>query len=102
MLTSAAGTAAAKIIQIDKSGGSDDGATETARAAAAPAPDAPSETSRSDTSSERSVTRKVFSGGDGYTFGELALISKKLRAATVRCANDCHLASLDRRSYAII
>jgi len=39
---------------------------------------------------------KVFSKKDGYAFGELALLRDQPRFATVRCDQECHLASLDR------
>ena len=39
---------------------------------------------------------------DGAFFGELALISKKPRAATIHCVTDCYIATLDRRSFNII
>ena len=45
---------------------------------------------------------KVAEGEDGYTFGELALLSNRPRFATVQCTTDCHMASLDRRSFATI
>ena len=35
-------------------------------------------------------------------FGELALLSKNKRAATIKCLTDCHLATLDKRSFEII
>lgn len=37
----------------------------------------------------------------GKTFGELALIRNKPRAATVRCIEDCHFATLDKNDYEI-
>jgi len=45
---------------------------------------------------------KVHEGKEGYTFGELALLSSRPRFATVKCTTDCHMASLDRRSFSII
>ena len=38
----------------------------------------------------------------GATFGELALISNKPRAATIRAVGDSHFATLDRRTFNII
>jgi len=38
----------------------------------------------------------------GATFGELALISNKPRAATIRAIGDSHFATLDRRTFNII
>ena len=38
----------------------------------------------------------------GMTFGELALISNKPRAATIRAVGDSHFATLDRRTFNII
>jgi CRP-like cAMP-binding protein len=35
----------------------------------------------------------------GKTFGELALINDKPRAATIVCLQDCYLASIDRNAY---
>ena len=35
-------------------------------------------------------------------FGELALMSNKPRAATIKCITDCDFAVLDRRTFAII
>ena len=50
-------------------------------------------------SDDEELYKKVFVGTDGYTFGELALISNKPRAATIQCSENCHLASLDRASF---
>ena len=38
----------------------------------------------------------------GATFGELALISNKPRAATIKAIGDSHFATLDRRTFNII
>lgn len=35
----------------------------------------------------------------GHSFGELALISHKPRAATIRAAEDCEFAVLDKADY---
>ena len=35
----------------------------------------------------------------GQSFGELALISSKPRAATIRCKKDTHFAVLDKNAY---
>ena len=56
----------------------------------------------SDEESKESIFRKVDEGKDGYTFGELALISNRPRAATVYCVKNCHLAVLDRRAFQIV
>lgn len=36
---------------------------------------------------------------DGKSFGELALIQHKPRAATIICKEDTHFATLDRAGY---
>lgn len=36
---------------------------------------------------------------DGSSFGELALLEKKPRAATIKCKEDSHFAVLDKSSY---
>lgn len=38
----------------------------------------------------------------GASFGELALMEKKPRAATIRCKEDCCFAVLDRRNFDLI
>ena len=35
----------------------------------------------------------------GGSFGELALVNDKPRAATIRCISDCYFAVLDRDAY---
>ena len=35
----------------------------------------------------------------GNSFGELALLKNKLRAATIRCKDTCHFAVIERRDY---
>jgi len=35
----------------------------------------------------------------GQSFGELALISQKPRAATIRCLENCHFAVLSKQDY---
>ena len=35
----------------------------------------------------------------GQSFGELALISNKPRAATVRCLSECHFLVLQKQDY---
>ena len=35
----------------------------------------------------------------GQSFGELALMNKKPRAATITCLKECHFATLDRDNY---
>jgi cAMP-dependent protein kinase regulator/cGMP-dependent protein kinase 2 len=37
--------------------------------------------------------------GPGKSFGELALISNKPRAATIRCLKDCHFAVIEKQNY---
>lgn len=39
---------------------------------------------------------------EGQTFGELALITNKPRAATLKCLTDCHFATMDKRTFEII
>ena len=45
------------------------------------------------------VNKSVNSMKQGQSFGELALITNKPRAATIRCATGCHFAILNRESY---
>ena len=42
---------------------------------------------------------EVASLDGGKSFGELALISSKPRAATIRCKKDTHFAVLDKNAY---
>lgn len=37
--------------------------------------------------------------GIGKSFGELALINNKPRAATIKCASDCHFAVMNKDTY---
>lgn len=46
--------------------------------------------------------QKVSELRSGQMFGELALISNKPRAATIKCITDTHFAVLDRRTFQII
>jgi CRP-like cAMP-binding protein len=39
---------------------------------------------------------------DGEAFGELALLNKKPRAATILCKEDCHFAVLDKKHFKMI
>ena len=55
-----------------------------------------------DSEDKESIMNKVDEHKDGYTFGELALISRKPRAATIHCAKNCHLAVLDRRAFQLV
>lgn len=36
---------------------------------------------------------------EGKSFGELALIKNKPRAATIRCKDDCHFAVMNKADY---
>ena len=54
------------------------------------------------TTDQRNGLQKVSELGPGQTFGELALISNKRRAATITCMTDSHFAVLDRQSFSII
>lgn len=45
--------------------------------------------------------REVATLGPGKSFGELALIRHKPRAATIRCLQDTHFATLDKHDYEI-
>lgn len=45
------------------------------------------------------VYQEVKQVGKGESFGELALINNKPRAATAKCKTDTILASLDKESY---
>ena len=38
----------------------------------------------------------------GASFGELALMEKKPRAATIRCKEDCCFAVLDKKNFELI
>ena len=42
---------------------------------------------------------KVAEQGAGYAFGDLALLERKLRAATVVCEEDCDFAVLDKTPF---
>ena len=46
--------------------------------------------------------KKVATLSKGLYFGELALITNKLRAATIRCETDCHLATIDAKTFQLI
>jgi CRP-like cAMP-binding protein len=43
--------------------------------------------------------RETITLGPGKSFGELALIMRKPRAATIRCLEDTHFATLDKVDY---
>ena len=47
------------------------------------------------------VMREVATLGEGKSFGELALIRHKPRAATVKCIVDTHFATLVKNDYEI-
>ena len=45
------------------------------------------------------ILTKVASQGAGYAFGELALLERKLRAATIVCEEDSDFAVLDKAPF---
>lgn len=47
---------------------------------------------------QKALTRIVGQGG-GYAFGELALLERKPRAATIVCEDDCDFAVLDKAPF---
>ena len=48
------------------------------------------------------MLRKVGELSEGQSFGELALINNRPRAARITCMTPCHFGTLDRRSFQII
>lgn len=51
---------------------------------------------------EKNVMIQVAELGSGYSFGELALITDKPRAATITCKEECHFAVLAKENYLTI
>ena len=45
------------------------------------------------------MLKQVVALGDGFSFGELALLNSKPRAATIVCLEDCHFATLNRQDF---
>jgi CRP-like cAMP-binding protein len=45
------------------------------------------------------VYKEVVQLGTGSSFGELALINNKPRAATIKCLSDCHFAVISKNVY---
>lgn len=45
------------------------------------------------------VLTRVAGQGEGYAFGELALLERKPRAATIICEEDCDFAVLDKAPF---
>lgn len=45
------------------------------------------------------VLTRVAGQGPGYAFGELALLERKPRAATITCESDCDFAVLDKGPF---
>jgi CRP-like cAMP-binding protein len=48
---------------------------------------------------EDSLFIEVVSLRTGKSFGELALIKNKPRAATIKCSEDCHFAVMQKADY---
>ena len=53
----------------------------------------------SDLASEDNFYREVSVLSEGSSFGELALLQHKPRAATIICKERCYIATLDKQSY---
>lgn len=54
--------------------------------------------SKGEVKKEKILTR-VGQQGPGYAFGELALLERKPRAATIICEEDCDFAILDKAPF---
>ena len=48
---------------------------------------------------ESTLFFEVVSLKSGKSFGELALIKNKPRAATIKCSEDCHFAVMNKTDY---
>lgn len=38
----------------------------------------------------------------GQWFGELALVNRKVRTASIKCISDCHFACIDKHTFELV